>query len=132
TDYIDLYQHHESDPETPIEETLGALEDLVRAGKIRYYGASNYTPDQLRAAQESARANGQTGFVASQDEYSLVAREVETTLLPVIEEYELSLIPYFPLASGLLSGKYSKGNIPEGSRFKAWGGMVDRYMSDRN
>jgi aryl-alcohol dehydrogenase-like predicted oxidoreductase len=132
TDRIDLYQQHEPDPDTPIEETLGALEDLVKAGKIRYYGASNFSPEQLRAAQDAARKAGYRGFVSSQDEYSLVERSIEKDLLPVIRAEKLALIPFFPLASGLLTGKYRGGARPEGSRFGAWGAMGDRYLTERN
>jgi aryl-alcohol dehydrogenase-like predicted oxidoreductase len=132
TDRIDLYQQHEPDDETPIEETLGALEDLVRAGKIRYYGASNFTPDGLREAQAAAHTAGYRGFVSSQDEYSLVERSIETELLPVVRAEKLALIPFFPLASGLLTGKYSHGERPAGSRFVAWTGLGDRYLTERN
>lgn len=132
TDYIDLYQHHESEPSTPIEETLGALEDLVKAGKIRYYGASNYTPDQLKSAAAAARSAGYRGFVTSQDEYSLVARDIETSLLPTIESLDLALIPYFPLASGLLSGKYEENRAPEGTRLANSANLSSRYLTDRN
>ncbi|BCP55378.1 oxidoreductase [Kaistia sp. 32K] len=132
TDRIDLYQQHEPDPHTPIEETLGALEDLVAAGKIRYYGASNFTPKQLREAQAAARKAGYRGFVSSQDEYSLVERTIEKELLPVVREEKLALIPFFPLASGLLSGKYRRGELPTGSRFGAWKHLSDRYLTPRN
>ncbi|MCX5494543.1 aldo/keto reductase [Kaistia dalseonensis] len=132
TGHIDLYQMHEPDAETPIEETLGALEELVQAGKIRYYGASNFSPEGLAAAQAAARKAGQTGFVTSQDEYSLVVRDIEAGLLPVIEREKLALIPFFPLASGLLTGKYRGGAKPEDSRFGAWTGLGDRYLTARN
>lgn len=132
TDRIDLYQQHEPDPETPIEETLGALEDLVKAGKIRYYGASNFTAKQLRQAQAAAREAGYRGFVSSQDEYSLVERSIEQELLPVVREEKMALIPFFPLASGLLTGKYRGGERPAGSRFDAWSTMGDRYLTPRN
>lgn len=132
TDRIDLYQMHEPDPETPIEETLAALEELVAAGKIRYYGASNFSPEQLAAAQAAARKAGQTGFVSSQDEYSLIVRDIETGLLPVIEKEKLALIPFFPLASGLLTGKYRGGARPAGTRLGAGGGLGDRYLSELN
>lgn len=132
TDRIDLYQQHEPDPETPIEETLGALEELVKAGKIRYYGASNFSPAELGAAQAAARKAGHRGFVSSQDEYSLVERSIEAELLPVVRAEKLALIPFFPLASGLLTGKYSHGERPAGSRFVAWTGLGDRYLTERN
>lgn len=132
TDRIDLYQMHEPDPDTSIEETLGALEGLVRAGKVLYYGASNFTPAGLHAAQAAAKRAGYRGFVSSQDEYSLVERSIETALLPAIEAEGLALIPFFPLASGLLTGKYRKDARPEGSRFEAWRGLGDRYLTPRN
>lgn len=132
TDRIDLYQQHEPDTETPIEETLGALEELVQAGKIRYYGASNFSPAQLREAQATARKAGYRGFVTSQDEYSLVERSIEAELLPVIRAEKLALIPFFPLAAGLLTGKYSQGQRPAGSRFGAWTALGDRYLTERN
>jgi aryl-alcohol dehydrogenase-like predicted oxidoreductase len=132
TDRIDLYQQHEPDPDTPIEETLGALEDLVTVGKIRYYGASNFSPVELRAAQDAARKAGYRGFVSSQDEYSLVERGIEKELLPVVRAEKLALIPFFPLASGLLTGKYRGGARPEGSRFGAWGAMGDRYLTEQD
>lgn len=132
TERIDLYQMHEPDPETPIEETIGALEELVAAGKIRFYGASNFTAEGLRAASAAAKAAGATGFVSSQDEYSLVARGIEAELLPEIEAEGLSLIPYFPLAAGLLTGKYRREDRPEGTRFAAWTGLGDRYLTPRN
>jgi len=132
TDRIDLYQQHEPDTETPIEETLGALEELVKAGKIRYYGASNFSPAQLREAQAAARKAGYRGFVTSQDEYSLVERSIEAELLPVIRDEKLALIPFFPLAAGLLTGKYSQGQRPAGSRFGAWAALGDRYLTERN
>jgi len=132
TDRIDLYQQHRPDPDTPIDETLGALEDLVAAGKIRYYGASNFSPEQLRAAQDAARKAGYRGFVSSQDEYSLVERSIEKALLPVVRAEKMALIPFFPLASGLLTGKYRGGARPEGSRFGAWSTLGDRYLTERN
>ncbi|SHF50288.1 Predicted oxidoreductase [Kaistia soli DSM 19436] len=132
TDWIDLYQMHRPDPETPIEETLGALEELVESGKIRWYGASNFSADGLRAAQTAARGEGWQGFVSSQDELSLVERSIEKELLPAIEAEGLSLIPYFPLASGLLTGKYRGGVKPENSRLSAWPALGDRYLTESN
>ncbi len=132
TDRIDLYQMHEPDPETPIEETLGALEELVETGKIRWYGASNFSAEGLKAAQAAAKGEGWQGFVSSQDELSLVERSITLELLPAIEAEGLSLIPYFPLASGLLTGKYRHGAKPEDSRFTAWPGLGNRYLTERN
>ncbi|MCX5518681.1 aldo/keto reductase [Kaistia defluvii] len=132
TDRIDLYQQHEPDPETPIEETLATLEELVTAGKIRHYGASNFSPKQLREAQDAARKAGYRGFVSSQDEYSLVERTIESAMLPVVRDEQLALIPFFPLASGLLTGKYRNGEQPPGSRFSAWKALGERYLTQRN
>ncbi len=132
TDRIDLYQMHRPDAETPIEETLGALEELVETGKIRWYGCSNFTAEGLRAAQAAAKGEGWQGFVSSQDELSLVERTIKTSLLPTIEAEGLSLIPYFPLASGLLTGKYRHGDKPADSRLAAWPALGDRYLTERN
>ena len=116
TDWIDLYQLHWPDPETPIEETLRALDDLVRQGKVRYIGASNFTAADVLAADRIARANGLHRFVSTQSEYSLLARGVERELIPALASCGVGLLPYFPLAAGLLTGKYRPGNVPEGSR----------------
>lgn len=116
TDRIDLYQLHTPDPETPIEETVRALDELVDEGKIRAYGHSNFTPDQIAAAAAVETPNG---FVSAQDEYSLVAREVEREVLPAVLETGIGFLPYFPLANGLLSGKYSGGTGPADGRLTA-------------
>ncbi len=104
TDVIDLYQHHQPDPETPLEETFGALEELVAEGKIRAYGTSNYEPEQLRGAKAVAGK----GYVSEQSEYSWLERGAEAELLPTCDELHLGFIPYFPLASGLLTGKVTR------------------------
>ena len=117
TDWIDLYQIHYPDPKTPIEETLRALDDLVKQGKVRYIGCSNFSAAQLHEAQKTAAEKKLASFVSSQDEYSLVARTIERELLPAIEQYGMGELPYFPLASGLLTGKYKQGQAaPAGSR----------------
>jgi aryl-alcohol dehydrogenase-like predicted oxidoreductase len=117
TDYIDLYQIHEPDQQTPIEETLSALDDLVHAGKVRYLGNSNFAGWQVADADWVARANGMTPFVSAQNEYSLLTRDVEAELVPACERFGLGLLPFFPLRSGLLSGKYRRGQAPaEGTR----------------
>jgi len=116
TDWIDLYQLHRPDPATPIEETLRALDDLVREGKVRHIGASNFTAAEVLAADRVARTHGLHRFVSMQNEYSLLARGVERELLPALSSCELGLLPYFPLASGLLTGKYSPDHVPDGSR----------------
>lgn len=108
TDWIDLLQFHKPDPKTPIEETLAALDDLVRAGKVRYLGNSNMSGWQIAEAEFTARISGGARFVSAQNQYNLLSREVELEALPAIREYGLSLLPFFPLASGLLTGKYTR------------------------
>jgi len=123
TDYLDLYQYHFPDTGTPIEETLRALEDLIQQGKVRYIGCSNMSGAQLAEAEQVADAIGTNHFVSAQNWYSLFTRTIEDDLLPVAEKGNISIIPYFPLESGLLTGKYRKGQPdPEGSRLSAWGG----------
>lgn len=118
TDYIDLYQQHVPDPEVPIEETLGALDELVKAGKVREIGCSNFSPAQIREAQAAARRKrGAARFVSVQNEYSLLHREPEDGVLQECEREGLAFLPFFPLKSGLLTGKYRKGQpIPEDTR----------------
>jgi aryl-alcohol dehydrogenase-like predicted oxidoreductase len=117
TDWIDLYQFHEPDPETPIEETLGALDDLVRDGKIRHIGCSNMPPEQIVAAQRAADLAGGARFVCAEDEYSLLARRAELALVPCLRAENMALLPYYPLASGMLTGKYRRdADLPPGSR----------------
>lgn len=133
TDYLDLYQLHRPDPETPIEETLEALAELIREGMVRFIGVSNFSADQINEAQAAAERLGLPGFVSSQDEYSLLVRDLETTLLPTLREHKLGLLPYFPLANGLLTGKYRAGEaLPEGARLSRAGGNADKYLSDAN
>ena len=109
TDVIDVYQMHEPDPATPIEETLGALNDLVHDGKVRWIGSSNFSAEQIEAAEEVSRGAGFHRFVSAQNHYSLVEREAEDEVLPVCEKLGIGFLPYFPLASGLLTGKYRRG-----------------------
>ncbi|WP_336713548.1 aldo/keto reductase [Arthrobacter sp. USHLN218] len=116
TDWIDLYQFHTPDPLTPIEETLSALDDLVRAGKVRYIGHSNRAGWQIAEAEFTARMHGFTRFVSSQNHYNLLDRRAELEVTPAAEAYGLGVLPYFPLANGLLTGKYKEGKAPEGSR----------------
>jgi len=116
TDTIDVYQMHEPDPSTPIEETLGVLGELVREGKVRFIGSSNFSPAQVDEADEIARTRGLTRFVAAQNEYSLVNRDAEVDLLPLCERLGIGVLPYFPLASGLLTGKYAPGEVPSEGR----------------
>jgi aryl-alcohol dehydrogenase-like predicted oxidoreductase len=116
TDVIDVYQLHEPDPVTPIEETLGTLNDLVVEGKVRWIGSSNFSADQIEAAEEVSRGAGFHRFVSAQNEYSLAARGAEDDVLPVCEKLEIGFLPYFPLASGLLTGKYRRGEEPTEGR----------------
>ncbi|MFL5568943.1 MAG: aldo/keto reductase, partial [Gemmatimonadaceae bacterium] len=118
TDYVDLYQQHVPDPDVPIAETLGALDELVRAGKVKEIGCSNFSAEQLREASDAAsRKDGSARFVSVQNEYSLLNREPEEGVLDECERQQMAFLPYFPLKSGLLTGKYRKGQpIPEGSR----------------
>ncbi len=109
TDVIDVYQLHEPDPGTPLEETLGALGDLVHEGKVRWIGSSNFSAEQVEAAEEVARGAGFHRFVSVQNEYSLVERESEDEVLGTCERLGIGFLPYFPLASGLLTGKYRRG-----------------------
>ncbi|GGK97081.1 aldo/keto reductase [Mangrovihabitans endophyticus] len=124
TDYIDLYQMHQPDPATPIDETLAALDDLVRSGKVRYLGNSNFAGWQIADADWTARAAGQTPFISAQNQYSLLQRDVESEVLPACEHFGLGFLPFFPLDSGLLSGKYRRGEKPaEGTRLS-----LERYQ----
>lgn len=116
TDWIDLYQLHAPDPLTPIEETLGALDDLVTEGKIRYYGHSNLTGWQIAEAEFTAILGGHPRFISAQNEYSLLARGVEKEVLPAVLEYGLGFLPFFPLHNGILTGKYTRDGGPDGSR----------------
>lgn len=116
TDWIDLYQFHTPDPETPIEETLAALDDLVREGKVRYVGHSNRAGWQIAEAEHVARELGVERFVSAQNHYNLTDRRAELEVLPASRAYGLGVLPYFPLANGLLTGKYASGSAPEGSR----------------
>ncbi len=116
TDRIDLYQLHTPDPETPIDETLAALHELVDEGKVRYLGHSNFSPHQVEQAAAAATAGGHPRFVSAQNEYSLLVREPDAELLPALERHGLGLLPYFPLANGLFTGKFSRSGGPADSR----------------
>jgi aryl-alcohol dehydrogenase-like predicted oxidoreductase len=108
TDHLDLYQMHVPDPDTPIEETLAALDDLVHAGKVRYVGSSQFAGWQIADAEWSARSRGLTPFISAQNEYSLIRRSVEQEVVPACTRFGIGLLPFFPLASGLLTGKYRR------------------------
>lgn len=133
TDYIDLYQQHDFDPLTPIEETLRALDDLIRQGKVRYIGCSNFPAWRIAEAQFTARGINTNAFVSCQDEYSLIVRDNEKDLFPAAQAYNLGILPFFPLASGLLTGKYKRGEAaPADTRFAKAPALLNRYMSEKN
>ena len=132
TDYIDLYQVHSWDGDTPLEETMRALDDLLRAGKVRYIGASNFSAWQLTRANDLAEMRGWTQFVSIQPHYHLFERKIEEELLPACRYFNLGVLPYFPLAGGFLTGKYEHGKpAPQGSRGET-SPYVQRYMTDQN
>jgi aryl-alcohol dehydrogenase-like predicted oxidoreductase len=133
TDWIDLYQLHQFDPATPIEETLRALEDLVRQGKVRYVGCSNLPAWRMVEAQWTARQLGLAGFISCQDEYSLLTRDIDRDVIPAAAAYGMGLLPFFPLASGLLSGKYRRGApLPAGSRIANSERTASRVLTEAN
>lgn len=133
TDWIDLYQLHQPDPHTPIEETLRALDDLVREGKVRYIGCSNLRAWQVVEAQWTARIRNLNAFISCQDEYSLLVRGIEKELIPAANKYGLGLLPYFPLASGLLSGKYDRNApLPQDARLTKTQRLADRFLTEAN
>jgi aryl-alcohol dehydrogenase-like predicted oxidoreductase len=130
TDRIDLYQIHRPDAETPIADTLGALDELVRAGKVREIGCSNFSAEQLEEAEHAA--NG-ARFVSVQNHYNLLRRDDEAEVLPTCERLGIAYIPFFPLASGMLTGKYQRGEAPpEGTRLASWGDRAMSILEDRN
>ncbi|MDF1553088.1 MAG: aldo/keto reductase [Deferrisomatales bacterium] len=133
TEHIDLLYVHQPDPDTPVGETLAALDDLIRAGKVRYVAASNCAAWQIVEAEWTARAAGLNRYIATQEQYSLIARGVERELLPVCKRYGLGLVPYFPLASGILTGKYCSGQAaPEGTRLATAKGLAELFLTEAN
>jgi len=133
TDYIDLYQMHLPDPETPIEETLRALDDLIRAGKVRYLGCSNFAGWQLCQALWTSRVNNLQSFVTVQPRYSLLDRRIERELVPCCQAYGVGVIPYSPLAGGFLTGKYRKGEeLPADGRLSGPNPAFGRIFSNAN
>src|SRR5215469_10716077 len=131
TDWIDLYQQHQPDPLTPIEETLRALDDLVQQGKVRYIGCSTLPAWQVVEAQWTSRHHGLHRFVSCQEEYSLLARALDNDMMPALESYGLGLIPFRPLADGLLTGKYKRGApLPGGTRLGSTPRTAERYRDD--
>jgi aryl-alcohol dehydrogenase-like predicted oxidoreductase len=133
TDWIDLYQLHTPDPLTPIEETLRALDDLIRQGKVRYAGNSNFAGWQAVEAHWTGLQRNLNRFVSCQNEYSLLKRDIEAELVPAMQACGLGLLPYFPLASGLLTGKYRRqAPLPQGARLAQMKGLADRYLTPAN
>jgi aryl-alcohol dehydrogenase-like predicted oxidoreductase len=131
TDYIDLYQIHQPDRETPIEETLRALDDLVRAGKVRYIGCSNYMAWEVVEALGTSGVEHLAPFISVQPEFSMLVRDVEEELVPLCRKYNLGILPYFPLAGGFLTGKYRRGQeAPDGTRLANTRNQFRRYLSD--
>ena len=133
TDWIDLYQLHQPDPLTPLDETMQALDDLVTQGKIRYIGCSNLPSWQVVESQWISKSMGLNRFVSCQDEYNILNRNIEAELIPAMQKYGCGLLPYFPLASGLLTGKYKRTEMPEGARLTDMPTFANRiYLTDEN
>ena len=128
SDYIDLYYAHQDDLDTPIEESLGAFDELIKAGKVRYIAASNFTPVRLQESLDISKANGLSSYIASQDQYNLMEREYEKGLMPTIEKNNLSQIPFYGLARGFLTGKYRPGVSVESVRAS---GVASNYANER-
>jgi aryl-alcohol dehydrogenase-like predicted oxidoreductase len=133
TDYIDLYWQHIADPLTPIAETMRALDDLVRQGKVRYVACSTLAAWQVVEANWTAKEQHLDPFIACQERYSLLEREYEPNMAAMVEAYGLGLIPFSPLANGLLTGKYRRNQpLPDGARLTVTQRMADRYLTERN
>jgi aryl-alcohol dehydrogenase-like predicted oxidoreductase len=128
SDYIDLYYAHQDDLDTPIEESLGAFDELIKAGKVRYIAASNFTAERLQESLDISKANGLSSYIASQDQYNLLDREYEKGLMPTIEKNNLSQIPFYGLARGFLTGKYRPGVSVESVRAS---GVASNYANER-
>ncbi|MFM8965323.1 MAG: aldo/keto reductase [Actinomycetota bacterium] len=128
TDYIDLYYAHQDDPDTPIEETLGAFDSLIKAGKVRYIAASNFTAERLQQSLDVAKKLNLSTYIASQDQYNLMDREYEKTLMPTLKANGLSQIPFYGLARGFLTGKYRPGVTVESVRAN---GVANSYANYR-
>jgi aryl-alcohol dehydrogenase-like predicted oxidoreductase len=133
TDYMDVYQLHQPDPDTPQEETLAALDDLVRAGKVRYLGNSNFSGWQVADADWISRTRSLARYVSAQNQYNLLDRRIERDLLPACKKFGLGMLPYFPLASGFLTGKYRRGaEAPPGTRLALMAPMAKQVMTEQN
>jgi aryl-alcohol dehydrogenase-like predicted oxidoreductase len=128
SDYIDIYYAHQDDLDTPIEESLGAFDELIKAGKVRYIAASNFTPERLQESLDISRANGLSSYIASQDQYNLLDRDYEKGLMPTIKRNNLSQIPFYGLARGFLTGKYRPGVKVESVRAN---GVGSNYANER-
>jgi aryl-alcohol dehydrogenase-like predicted oxidoreductase len=128
SDYIDLYYAHQDDLDTPLEESLGAFDELIKAGNVRYIAASNFTPERLQESLDISKANGLSSYIASQDQYNLLDREYEKGLMPTIEKNGLSQIPFYGLARGFLTGKYRPGVSVESIRAS---GVASNYANER-
>lgn len=132
TDYIDLYQMHSPDPETPIEETLSALNDLIHEGKVRYIGSSNFAGWQIADADWTARVNHWVPFVSAQNRYNLIRRDVEREVIPACRRFDIGMVPYSPLASGMLTGKYHRGQEPPAGTRLAGSPNAARFLNERS
>jgi aryl-alcohol dehydrogenase-like predicted oxidoreductase len=133
TEWIDLYQIHELDPLAPIDETLLTLEDLILQGKVRYIGCSNFPAWKVVESFWISKELEISSFISCQDQYSLLSRSIENELIPAMDNYGLGLLPYFPLAGGMLTGKYKRNVDPsEGTRFASWKGLAHRYTTEAN
>ena len=133
TDYIDLYMIHQPDPNTPIEETLRAMDDLVHQGKVRYLGCSNFAAWQLCEAIWTSKAHNLAPFVSVQNEYNMLNRRVERELVPFCHQYDIGIVPFFPLAGGFLTGKYRQGEVvPEGTRLFGNQRAQERTLTEQN
>jgi len=133
TDYLDVYQLHQPDSDTPQEETLAALDDLVRAGKVRYLGNSNFSGWQVADADWISRTRSLARYVSAQNQYNLLDRRIERDLLPACQKFGLGMLPYFPLASGFLTGKYHRGaEAPKGTRLALMQPIAKQVMTEQN
>lgn len=131
TNYIDLYQLHAPDPSVPIADTLGALDELVKAGKVREIGCSNFSAEQIREADETSRRDHLARFVSVQNHYNMLRRDDEADVIPECERRGIAYLPYFPLESGLLTGKYRRGkNAPAGTRIAEGGWLASKFTDD--
>jgi aryl-alcohol dehydrogenase-like predicted oxidoreductase len=132
TDYIDLYQMHRPDPDTPLEETLSTLDDLIEEGKVRYIGSSNFSGWQIADAAWMARVNRWVPFVSAQNEYNLLNRAVEREVIPACRRFGVGMLPFYPLAAGMLTGKYRRGEAPPADTRLGRSSYAPRFLNDAN